>query len=912
MADIQKTIEIVFGATDKTAGALSSVAGGIDSFTNSVSGVTAPLASLGDSLVTAEAGIVAMGAAMLAVATNEAAKFQASVNEIGTLFGATSEQTAAFGRQIQDYALGSTQSIDSINKATYAAISAGVDYSKSLEFVNAAEKLSVAGRADLSDTTVLLISTLNAYGASTDEAAKYSDALFQTVKLGQTTIPELSSSLAQVTGVAAAAGIPFDTLAAAIAALTAAGLPTSQAITGIKAAISNIIQPSSEAEKAAAALGIQFDAAALKTKGFEGVLKDAYVATGGNVTQMGALFGSVEGLNSALILGSDKAGKFAADLQGMADKAGSTQAAFDLMAGNFDASMQRMQNALVVTLQTAGTPLLEQFGGVVTSLADVFKAVKFSIDQGAFQPIYDALAIATEGLTKYLQGIAAALPEALGRVDFTNLIGAFGGLGESITGLFGGLDLTKPDDLAKALQFVADSVATLTKLVSGMVETFGPAISGLLSMAEAANNSDGSFLNVAGNVLGASKQFELFKGVLEVSANTIILAAGSLNVLGTAGKAVGAFLEEGLLYRLGQFIGLIGQAGLVAAAGAGGYALGTVLNEGISRVLSAVTGSETTLGGFIFELTHSGEAAETMGAKTKAAATGVDAITTAAEKATEEQKALQAALEAAGVGAGKFAEQSVKVTTATGEQGQVVFKTQEELDAYLQKLDAGWAAQEKLGQVTAATNDSTEKFVKTINADGTVTYTQNLTAAATGATNLATATDKAKAATDAAAKAQEEWNKKLQEMQFQERMEAIKSATEVTVAAITAESSKAVAAFDSIATSIQSTDDSITKLFTTDAPDWDSFGFSIKEAAEAQLEIKKALADAQIKLLEEQIKSMEIRNDLMRQGMPQIVIQADGLEPHITAFMFEILNKIQVRASQLGAEWLVGGGMVGV
>ena len=54
-----------------------------------------------------------------------------------------------------------------INASIYTAISAGIDYKESIAALSEAERLSVAGKADLESTIRLLASTLNAYGAST-------------------------------------------------------------------------------------------------------------------------------------------------------------------------------------------------------------------------------------------------------------------------------------------------------------------------------------------------------------------------------------------------------------------------------------------------------------------------------------------------------------------------------------------------------------------------------------------------------------------------------------------------------------------------------------------------------------------------------------------------------------------------
>ena len=69
---------------------------------------------------------------------------------------------------------------------------------------------------------------------------------------------------------------------------------------------SNVIKPSSDAAKMAAALGLDFSTAALQSTGFAGFLEDVKKATGGNTEQMAKLFGSVEALNTVLTLTSDQ------------------------------------------------------------------------------------------------------------------------------------------------------------------------------------------------------------------------------------------------------------------------------------------------------------------------------------------------------------------------------------------------------------------------------------------------------------------------------------------------------------------------------------------------------------------------------------------------------------------------------
>ena len=247
MADFTRSVELIFGGKDNVSPTIKVISRNLDTFEKSIGNIAAPLSAVGDSVLKLDAALGALGAVMVGISINEASKFQSAFAEITTLFEATPEQVGQFSTEIQAFASTSTQSLESINSAVYSAISAGADYTDTLELLQQAEQLAVAGNSDLDSSLVVLLSSLNAFGEETSSAAGFADALFKAVQLGQTTLPELSSSLALVTGIAANAGISFDELLASIAALTAAGVPTSQSITGIKAAIQNIIKPSLQA-----------------------------------------------------------------------------------------------------------------------------------------------------------------------------------------------------------------------------------------------------------------------------------------------------------------------------------------------------------------------------------------------------------------------------------------------------------------------------------------------------------------------------------------------------------------------------------------------------------------------------------------------------------------------------------------
>ncbi len=142
---------------------------------------------------------------------------------------------------------------------------------------------------------------MNAYGLQGTEALQsVSDQMLMAQNFGKTTFGEMASGIGNVIPIASALEVSTEELFASLATLTKSGIGTSEAITGMKAAMSNIIKPSSEAAKMAEELGLNFSSAHLKSVGWAQFLEEIREKTGGNTDQMAKLFGSVEALTQLL------------------------------------------------------------------------------------------------------------------------------------------------------------------------------------------------------------------------------------------------------------------------------------------------------------------------------------------------------------------------------------------------------------------------------------------------------------------------------------------------------------------------------------------------------------------------------------------------------------------------------------
>ena len=246
---------------------------------------------------------------------------------------------------------------------------------------------------DSTDTTTAVngvTTVLNAYGKSAEEATAVTDQMLLAQNFGKTSFGEMAQSMGNVIPIAAQLNVSTQELFGSIAVLTKNGIRTSEAITGLKAAYSNILKPSSEAAKLAQSLGLEFNAAHLQSVGWVKFLGEVKRATGGDAQQMAQLFGSVEGLNSILVLTGKGAGDFDKVMNQMAQSAGMTREAYEKMltpSEQMQIAMNQLKNA-GMDLAVSFTPYFKAMSMRVKELAAWFRALtpeqKTLIGQVAF------------------------------------------------------------------------------------------------------------------------------------------------------------------------------------------------------------------------------------------------------------------------------------------------------------------------------------------------------------------------------------------------------------------------------------------------------------------------------------------------------------------------------------------------
>ena len=264
--------------------------------------------------------------------------------------------------------------VSDLAEAQYQAISAGVDTAASVDFVSTAVKAAKGGFTDTTTAVDGLTTVLNAYGMEAGQAAAISDQMLMAQNYGKTSFGDMASSMGKVIPIASSLNVSTEDLFSSIAVLTKNGINTSEAVTGLKAAYSNILKPSSDAAKTAKQLGLDFSSAHLQSVGWAGFLDEIKQKTGGNADTMAKLFGSTEALNSVTVLAGKGSANFAEALKLMGDAGGSTEKAYKKMltpTERMNIAFNKIKNS-TIQFGEALTPVFENVADIIGKVGDRF------------------------------------------------------------------------------------------------------------------------------------------------------------------------------------------------------------------------------------------------------------------------------------------------------------------------------------------------------------------------------------------------------------------------------------------------------------------------------------------------------------------------------------------------------------
>ena len=420
--------------------ALRSVDVQANKFNNTVNGTQSKLRDANKGLSVLPKGFFATGNAAKGAAVGVGAFGAAMQSSLGFLFGITTA-VAAFTKafqvlQAQDFASAKVKTlgvdVDTLQpklkslsnelsgqasslqllEASYDVASAGFSKTAELTDVLTASQLGATGGfSDLGTVADATTSVLNAYGLSSEKAAKIVDGFVQTQNDGKIIVEQYAQQIGRLAPVAAGAGVGIVELNAAISSVTATGVPVESTFAGLRMVIASIQKPSAESSKAAEKLGVDFSATALKTKGFGGVLSELIEIGGASEEMLAKFFRSVEARTAVLPLLNDELVSFNKNLENQANAQDVAAKAAFTASNTIQGQLTRLGSAFT-NLTAEGS----EFGILIR---ESLKIAAVTVE--ALGSAFKLLLLPARAIFAAVGEVGKAIAEAMG-VDATNTL----------------------------------------------------------------------------------------------------------------------------------------------------------------------------------------------------------------------------------------------------------------------------------------------------------------------------------------------------------------------------------------------------------------------------------------------------------------------------------------------------------
>lgn len=385
-------------------------------------------------------GVAAMNA--LAKGTEQAIKFQKQMSNVATLLdGDVNKRVGELSNQLLKVSNRTGVATSDLTDGLYQVISAFGDSAEASKQLEIAAKAAKAGNATTTDAINMLSAVTKGYGDTSAEAQqKASDLAFVTVKLGQTSFPELAASMGKVIPLAATMGVKQEELFGAMATLTGVTGSTAEVTTQLRGAIQGFLQPTKDMVAVMQALGYENGQEMIKAKGLQKSLEMLKTAVGGNDIAFSNLFSSIEAKNAVLAMTGAQSDNLTEKTKAMYKVAGAADEAFKQQTNNIEDLTAKVNNLWSNALTQLGmvvlpivkvalevtVPILQILAEHMDALIPIISAVvagfsSFSIIQSVVG-LFELLKLSTIAQTICNGGLSASL-QAVWTAMMTNPIG---------------------------------------------------------------------------------------------------------------------------------------------------------------------------------------------------------------------------------------------------------------------------------------------------------------------------------------------------------------------------------------------------------------------------------------------------------------------------------------------------------
>lgn len=441
--------------------------------------------------------------------------FENGMNEVFTLLPDISGQAMdEMSSQVKQFSKDFSMLPETVVPALYQALSAGVPQDTVFSFLEAANKAAVGGVTTLETAVDGLTTVVNSYGSDVIDVKKASDLMFMTAKFGKTDFAELSNSLFNVLPSASASKVAFEDVSAALAALTAQGVPTSVATTRVRTVIDELSKSGTKTDKVFRQIaGKGFKDFIAEGGNLQGALQLLEKEAAKNNLGINDLFSSIEAGGAALGLTGRGTESFTNAMNEMANASGATDAAFEKMEQGFKRKIEKMKANIEVLKLNVGGKLVDAFNYLWDKTMPIIDSISTKIEE-----LRDVFG--TRGFSGGIEKLFGADAGAIAKMAESYAMAYMGGIKKIFSGDIEGGTI----DIMKAMGFEDSTINIVMNSVNGIWESLQKVPSIVQPIFAVVKDTFSSAMGTIQEVMNylAQKVAPIFEGVFGFVVDTIL------------------------------------------------------------------------------------------------------------------------------------------------------------------------------------------------------------------------------------------------------------------------------------------------------------------------------------------------------------------------------------------------------
>ncbi|MCZ8541961.1 phage tail tape measure protein [Psychrobacillus psychrodurans] len=320
--------------------------------------------------------VLAVGAASVKTAM----EFEAQMDRVGAIAGATSEEMESLSETALELGANTSKSASEVAKGMEEMAAMGFTANEVIGAMPGVIAAAEASGSDMAQTAEVMASTLNIFSLKAEDASKVADVLATTANISAASLTDMQYALKYAGPPAAALGVSLEELSAGIGIMTNAGMKGEQAGTTLRGALLGLLDPSEENSKRMEKMGIaitdnngNFVGLSKLIRGLSVALEDQTDTQ--KAATISALVGkeAVSGMLSLMKAGPDTIDKMTKSLE---ESGGASAIAAAKMKDNLKGALDELGGSLetaAISIGTALTPTIREASEKIGELVDDFQ-----------------------------------------------------------------------------------------------------------------------------------------------------------------------------------------------------------------------------------------------------------------------------------------------------------------------------------------------------------------------------------------------------------------------------------------------------------------------------------------------------------------------------------------------------------